>query len=335
MIYYKMKKAGIITLILLSNYPILFAQEKTLSKPDPPSIAFSIDEKDLFPESITYDPQTKQFFLGSISKEKVVAVDQSGKQTDFIRPRQDGMLRSLGLKVDEARRRLWIVSESDWDKNVMSAVHIYNIDTKKLIISFFTPENSNLTFNDLVLTKAGSAYISDWGGNSIYQVSSDLSSLDLVIKSDSLLVGANGMVMSSDSSFLYVASHTRGIVLLDLRTKSIRPVINRMSIDTRGIDGLMSYRNSLIGILNGDQDRSKHYIARYSLSTDGFEITSASIIDQKNPLFDEPTSGVIIDDELYCLAATYLHLFAIGRETPADQLHKPIVLKYKLRKESE
>lgn len=34
-------------------------------------IACSIDEKDLIPEGIAYDPQTQSFFLGSIYKKRL------------------------------------------------------------------------------------------------------------------------------------------------------------------------------------------------------------------------------------------------------------------------
>ena len=251
---------------------ISFGQQKINRVLCPSTIAFTIDEKDLFPEGITYDSKTKQFFLSSLYKEKVIAIDKSGKQSDFIQSRQDGMLRSLGMKVDVERRRLWIVSDSDWSDSLISVVHIFNIDTKKLERKLFTEKGKIPAFNDLIVTKDGDAYISDWKGNSIYYVPSDLSKVELFLKSDSLLVGANGMAASPDNSFLYVSSYEEGIVLVDLKSKSINPIGNQMSVDTRGIDGLMLYKNSLIGISNGDTDLNKHYIARYELGTDGREI---------------------------------------------------------------
>jgi hypothetical protein len=308
----------------------VYAQENELSKSIQSTIAFTIGEKDLFPEGITYDSQTKQFFLSSINKEKILAIDEHGNQSDFIQPRQDGMLRSLGLKVDEQRRRLWVVSNSDWSDSMISAVHIYNIDTRKLIKSFFTAKGKVPTFNDLALTESGDAFISDFGGNSIFLVPSDLSTVELYLKSDRLLEGANGMVLSSDNAKLYVASNTKGIVIVDLSSKFIQPIACILPVDTKGIDGLMLYCNSLVGIFNGDGDMKKHHISRYLLSDDGLEIVSSCIIDKNNPLFNEPTSGVIVDDELYCLAATYLRQFVMDGNVDVTKLKNPIVLKYKL-----
>lgn len=325
-----MKKAGFILFIIYWANSAIVAQEKNSTNLTPSTLAFTIDEKDLFPEGITYDPITKLFFLSSIQKNKVMAIDLKGNCFDFVKQEQDGMLRSLGMKVDIQRRRLWVVSNSDWGDSMISAVHIYNIDTRRLIKSFFTDKGKVPTFNDLALTESGGAFISDYGGNSIYQVPSDLSRVELFLESDSLLEGANGMVLSSDNSMLFVASNTKGIVIVDLRNKSIQPIACSLPIETKGIDGLMIYSNSLIGVFNGDGDMKKHHISRYLLSDDGREIVSSSIIDQNNPLFNEPTSGVIVDDELYCLAATNLRQFVMAGSVDLTKLKNPIVLKYEL-----
>jgi DNA-binding beta-propeller fold protein YncE len=296
----------------------------------PSSIAFAIAEKDLFPEGITYDPKTEQFFVSSISKAKIVAIDKAGKKTDFIQPKQDGMLLSLGMKVDCRNRRLWAVSNSDWGENIVSGIHIYDIDSKKLIQKFFTARNSYPAYNDLVLMKDGSAYITDWKGNGIYRVLADLSRVELFLRSDDLLAAPNGISASPDEAFLYVALDARGIVLVDLKSREVKPLTNRLAVDMKGIDGLMLYKNSLIGILNGKIDKSEHCIARYQLSANGREIIAAAILDKNNPLFDMPTTGVIVNDELYCLAATFVNLLKDDGSFNIDDLKDPVVLRYKL-----
>ena len=242
------------------------------------------------------------------------------------------MFRSLGMKVDVQRRRLWVVSHNDWSDSMMSAVHIYDIDTKRLIKKFITKKDPIPSFNDLVITNSGTAYITDTRGNSTYYLPSDLSKVELFLISDSLLASANCISISSDNSLFYVASYKKGIAVIDLNIKSIQPIIGSTAIDTRGIDGLMLYNNNLIGIYNGDSNFSKHRIVRYQLSNDGHEITSESIIDQNNPLLNEPTTGVIIGDELYCLAATYLHLLELNGTSDTTKLKNPIVLVYNLSK---
>lgn len=325
-----MKKLLSFAVIMAVCCLAIMAQEKQAITQYPSAIAFAIAEKDLFPEGITYDPKSEQFFVSSIGKAKIVAIDKAGKKTDFIQPKQDGMLLGLGMKVDGQRRRLWAVSNSDWGKNIVSGILIYDIDSKKLIQKFFTARNSFPAFNDLVLMKDGGAYITDWKGNGIYHVLADLSRVELFLRSDDLLVIPNGINISPDNAFLYVASDTKGIVLVDLKTKEMKPIMNRLAVDTTGIDGLMLYKNSLIGILNSKNEKSEHCIARYQLSADGREIIAAAIIDKNNPLFAIPTTGVIVNDELYCLAATFLNLLKDDGTFNINDLKDPVVLKYKL-----
>jgi len=326
----KMKKLLSLILIAVVCGLAIMAQDGQAARQYPSAIAFTIAEKDLFPEGIAYDPQTEQFFVSSIGKAKIVAIDKAGKKTDFIQPKQDGMLLSLGMKVDGRRRRLWAVSNSDWGKNIISGIHIYDIDSKKLLQKFFTARNSFPAFNDLVLMKDGGAYITDWKGNGIYRVPADLSRVELFIKSDDLLAAPNGINASPDEAFLYVALDSQGIVLVDLKTRGIKPIANRLAADMKSIDGLLLYQNSLIGILNGRIDKNEHCIARYQLSADGREIIAAAILDKNNPLFDIPTTGVIVNNELYCLAATFLNSLKDDGTFNLNDLKDPVVLRYKL-----
>ena len=66
--------------------------------------AFTIKEKDLIPEGMAYDPIEKAFYFGSIQKCKVIKVGPDGKAEDFIKQGQDGLVVTLGMKVDVKRR---------------------------------------------------------------------------------------------------------------------------------------------------------------------------------------------------------------------------------------
>jgi sugar lactone lactonase YvrE len=288
--------------------------------------AFTVDEKDLIPEGITYDPQTKQFFLSSINKEKIIVVDQNGKHSDFIQSGQDGMLQCLGLKVDLKRRRLWAVSNDVGE----SCVHIYNIDSGELIKKHSLTDEVRHMFNDLVITDDGGVYITDWNGSSLYFVPPRLNELQLFAAFDSLLPNPNGICISPDNSMLYLASHYKGIYTVDIESKSFAPIENWLQADTRGVDGMMLYNNSLVCIRSGDEDKSKHHITRYWLGEGGKEIVSAEIIDHKNKMFDDPTTGVIVDNYLYCLAVTSLGALGKNETEQKELLKNPVVLKYKL-----
>jgi hypothetical protein len=152
-----------------------------------------------------------------------------------------------------------------------------------------------------------------------------------LLKSDLFLSDANGITISPDNTTLYVSTTYRGIVLIDVITKKIRPVENPLSVDIKGLDGIVFYKNSLIGIMCKDETSSEPMIIRYHLNLFGNEIIAASILDHKNPLFSVPTNGVMVGDVYYCLAATYLQFFSLDENEEDEKLGNPIVLKYNLR----
>ncbi|WP_143195282.1 hypothetical protein [Archangium sp. Cb G35] len=60
------------------------------------SPVFTLAEKALTPEGITYDPVTDTFFVSSIRKRKVVALARNGQLRDFTGSGQDGLLGCSG-----------------------------------------------------------------------------------------------------------------------------------------------------------------------------------------------------------------------------------------------
>jgi sugar lactone lactonase YvrE len=76
-----MKKLSLLLAVGFVGVIAAAAQAQSL----PATVAFRLDEKDLIPEGITHDSRTGRFFLSSINKEKVVAVDAAGKASDFVK----------------------------------------------------------------------------------------------------------------------------------------------------------------------------------------------------------------------------------------------------------
>lgn len=294
------------------------------------TVAFTINEKDLIPEGITYDPVTSQFFVSSIGKEKVVAISGDGTVSDFITSGRDSIMETLGMKVDPDARRLWIVSNKTRDKVNYSSVHIYNIDSKSLIEKFTISDTSRHLFNDLALNSRGDAFITDSYSSKIYRVDSGLMNLEIFAGPDSLLLWINGIVVSPDDEILYAAAGAR-ISIIDSRTREIKPIVDMDSTGTGGIDGLVFYKGSLIGIVNSKDTESEMFVARYILSPDLKEITEKQIIDKGNPLFNLPTTCTMAGDDLYCLGNTSLRLYFQDKNNEKGLFKNPLILKYTVK----
>jgi hypothetical protein len=319
-----MNKKVIFTFLIFTATTLLFGQSSKVIG----SVAFKISEKDLIPEGITYDPVTHQFFVSSIKKEKVVVVDHNGSGRDFLKPGQDGILQTLGMKVDVAKRRLWVVSNKKADKASQSAVHVFNIESGMLIKKFIIAEQTEHLFNDLALSGEGDAYITDSYSHVIYTVPSDLTVLKPLTESGSLLNGANGLTVSPDNNILYVAT-ADGITVINLKTLEIKPILKSENIADSGIDGLVFYKGSLFGVVNSKDDEQEMFIAGYKLSNDLVGITAMKIIDRGNPLFNLPTTCAVAGDYLYCLVNTSLRIYFQDKNS-TERLNDPIIMKYKI-----
>ncbi len=99
---------------------------------------FILDEKDIIPEGLAFDTVTNSIFVSSTYKRKIVRIDSTGRVSDFIIEKQDGIWSTIGMEVDAGRRHLWVVSSQA--KEVLplldpdslqwrSAIYQYNLET--------------------------------------------------------------------------------------------------------------------------------------------------------------------------------------------------------------
>ena len=73
-------------------------------------VAFTLSEADLIPEGIAWDPGSRRLFVGSLARNKIVAISPDGRASDFVPSGRDGLRRVLGMKVDASRKSLWVCS---------------------------------------------------------------------------------------------------------------------------------------------------------------------------------------------------------------------------------
>lgn len=300
-------------------------------------IAFRIAQKDLIAEGITYDPVSRNFFVGSLYCRKIVEVDASGKAQDFISEKQDGIWSVLGMKVDAKRRILWANNANSEDDMLMkdpehetvgqTAIHKYDLNTKKLIKKYVLAVKGEAHFfNDLAITKTGDVYITDSKDGSIYRILAAQDQLEKFVKPPGMTY-PNGIALSADDSHLYVA-HLAGISVIDLNTKEVKPIIAPENIATSSIDGMVLYGNSLIANqgLSGVER-----VARFYLSSDPGRIEKLELLQVNHPVFVIPTTGVVAEDSFYFIANSQLGSFDEDKKIfSEDKLQETIILKIKL-----
>lgn len=249
---------------------------------------FRVTEGDLVPENLAYDPARREFYFGSIRKQKIVRSSANGQCRLFA----DGLATVLGLKVDTARRSLWALNNSD---GLSDLLH-YDI-ASALLIRKYSLAGAHL-FNDLVVSTGGDVYLTDTRGGTVYRLIRGSDALE-VFGGAGRFPAANGIALSPDQRTLYVSAFGDGISVIDVASGVARPITRPPDLCLAYIDGLYAYSGSLMAIQNGPMSPR---VVRLHLNRQHDGIERFEVLERRNPLFDGVTTGVIAGRNFYFMA---------------------------------
>ena len=286
-------------------------------------VAFTIrGQRDLVPEGIAHDPVDDVFYLSSIHRRKVVRVDRSGNARDFVPEAQDGMLSSLGMKVDAQRRLLWVISTGtpemrnatpeDEKRSILAA---YDLRDGKLVQKI---EATPALLNDLVVLSNGSLFATDMGRQKVVRLGPGATTLEDWAEGFSY---PNGIAISADESTLYVADF-RGVTRFTIADKTRTPIESSSLLN--GIDGLNFVDGNLIAIQNSIGNPR---VIRIDPATGNVDVLEA-----KNALFEIPLTGAVAHGEYWFIANPGLRSFHDDHTIwPMEKLEDPVMLRLPLR----
>jgi hypothetical protein len=254
--------------------------EVSLSTP-----AFQIQEGDLQPESLAYDPAGHRFYFGSTTKGKVVRCSSSGACIQFA----GGLGKVLGLKVFGSS--LWLLSNSDQQAALMQFELASGV-----ILHKFAIDGAGHEFNDLVLGPRGDVFLTDTRAGAVLHLEKGATRLTQL---PGKFEYANGITLSPDGTLLYVSAFPAGILVVDLKTHSVAPLTHRDDLCLVSIDGLYFREGSLIAIQNAIMTPR---VVRLILSPDLRTAERFDVLERRNPLFDGITTGVVVSDAFFYMA---------------------------------
>lgn len=296
------------------------------------TVAFYLEEKDLLPESVAFDAKDKSFYVGSTRKGKIVHVDADGNATDFVSPRQDGLWMVIGIKINPMRRILWACSYDGENlegykpgDTRATGVFAFNLDTGKLVRKWTIEKAGEIhAFNDLVVTRGNDAYITHmFDDAAIYRISDKTQELEVLARPAGLK-DPNGITMTPNEATLFVAG-ADGVYTIDRATGASRRLQGAADDPLGGIDGLYCYRGSLIAV-------HATSVRRHRLDESSTRVIATEILEADHPLFDVPTTGVIVGDAFFYVAnGQFGAVQKDGSLLPLDQMNEPAILKLMLR----
>lgn len=294
--------------------------------------AFTVHEKDLIPESVAYDEREKVFYLSSVYKRKILAINQAGEAKEFSSA-SDNLWSVMGMKVDEQRRVLWVCTTAHQqmsgfkaeDKGKTALIK-YDLRTGKLIARYSPSDTTKPHWlGDLVVNDQGDVFATDTLTPAIYLLKNGDSQLQTLVEAGPF-ISLQGLDFTRDQRHLFVADYSKGVFLVDVKTKSVQSITADFAL--LGIDGLYTYKDSLIAVQNGVNPQR---VIKLTLNRDLTRFDRFEIIEANNPVFDEPTLGVLVKDVFYFVAnSQWGAIDQSGQLAPPEKLKDPTVLKVKL-----
>ena len=290
-----------------------------------------LHDKTMIAESVAFDPKTKQHFIGSILKRKILSVDSKGVESDFSSA-SDGLYAVYGMKVDAKRCVLWVASSAvppmigftEADKG-RAAIFKYDLRSRKLLQKFTTPAGEQHVLGDLWIDSAGNVYATDSISPNIYRIDAAKNTMELFITSD-LFASIQGITEGNKPNNIYVADYAKGFFRIDLATKAITQLKPDANVTLLGTDGLYFHKGKLIAIQNGI---NPNRVAAYTI--DGDRVTATTVLEANHTAFPEPTLGYVDGDEL---------VYVVNSPEPqgnekagqTDKLRNPLVLRVSLKR---
>ena len=256
-------------------------------------------------EGIAFDPVSKRFFAGTQTGE-LVGIAMDGKVSTFASG--GGLRQMLGLKVDAARRLLWVVNGRYPDVTYTDAnrppdagtggVRAYRLDSGALVTAVEVDARPALVhgFNDMALAADGTVYVTDTNTNALYKLAPGGKALELVLR-DSRMTYPNGIVLSADGRTLYVA-HAEGISAIDPATAERRLLTVPADGSVTSIDGLLLKDGVLYGV---QPSPYLNRIVAARLAPGGRAIAKVWAVNARTPPEYGMSTAAIAGDDLYMI----------------------------------
>jgi hypothetical protein len=262
-------------------------------------VAFTIQEKDLFPEGLAVDSARDTFYMGSEYRRKIIKITKSGKVSDFVRPGLYDLMPVGGVKVDLADHSVWAATDPG-EKHRSELVHF---DQRGELLGRFPIGGTGPhDLNDLVIRNPTEIFTTDTFANQAYRLDPEAHAFTPLSVPRPLL-DPNGITLSGDNNVLYIADML-GVIAVDLRNSAAREVAPGRNNTLAGIDGLYWYKGSLLGVQYGT---GTYRVARWQLSPDGLRVASTHVLERGTQLVGDPTTGAILNGKFYFMANTGIY----------------------------
>lgn len=224
-----------------------------------------------------------------------------------------GGLGSLfGGAYDPVRKRLWIAAGSvpETPKGEPAWIGLITLDPDRpdRLVRIPAPAGMAATPGDVAVARDGNVYASDGLSGAVYRCRPGCTALETLLAPGTLF-SAQGLALSRDQKWLYIADRRYGIAALDRSSGRLFQVLGDEAMMLDGIDGLVGHEGDLIGLQTAYHPQR---IIRLRLSADGLRVKRLDVLESNHPEWKEITLGAVAGDRLLYVANAHWSRYGEG-----------------------
>jgi sugar lactone lactonase YvrE len=286
-------------------------------------------------EGIARDTARGRWLISGVHGRTIVALQPDGTPARYLDADvdADGL---QGLAIDDARGILWAGSSGLPQAKDLPPEHrgrggLLKIDlaSGRLLARYDAPAATagERAFGDLTVGPDGTVYVSDSLQGEIWRLRPGAATLERLVAAG-LLGSPQGLVVTPDGRRLILADYGAGLHVVDLATGIVSRMPAPDSSSFIGVDGLIRDGDSLIAFQNGT---SPQRVVRLNLDAVFSRIESWTVLAANLPNLEEPTSGVVVGDDLVFVARSQWSDFADDGSLRHGAVAPAVIARLKLR----
>ena len=249
------------------------------------------------PEGIEYDNNRNRFLTGSFADGTIYEVTSSGRLVPAIT--SPDLIASIGIEVDESRDTLYVANSNMGIPNGAAELGIYNLATGEQLAMVDLaasipdkPADTSHFANDVAVSKAGVAYVTDSNMKIVYKVDKYYRASVLIDFGLDAEFGLNG-IEYHPAGYLILASPGTGQLIRVPVDNPQRWELIDLDVPATGVDGIVwTADGSLVGVSN-NRSRAVKYA-----SDDNWR--SARLTGMAS-YSGQSTTGAVVGNEIYVI----------------------------------
>jgi|MEHZ01.5.fsa_nt_MEHZ011566639.1_6 sugar lactone lactonase YvrE len=249
------------------------------------------------PEGIEYDNNRNRFLTGSFADGTIYEVTSSGRLVPAIT--SPDLIASIGIEVDESRDTLYVANSNMGIPNGAAELGIYNLATGEQLAMVDLaasipdkPADASHFANDVAVSKAGVAYVTDSNMKIVYKVDKYYRASVLIDFGLDAEFGLNG-IEYHPAGYLILASPGTGQLIRVPVDNPQRWELIDLDVPATGVDGIVwTADGSLVGVSN-NRSRAVKYA-----SDDNWR--SARLTGMAS-YSGQSTTGAVVGNEIYVI----------------------------------